>query len=70
MLMEYLNEEKKRFNEQMKSELNAQRDQMKNMMDANMKQTQEERRAFNRKNEALKDRFRAMQESNENTWNW
>ena len=65
--MEYLNEEKKRFNEQMKSELNAQRDQMKNMMDANMKQTQEERRAFNRKNEALKDRFRAMQESNENT---
>ena len=46
ILIKNLNEEKKRFSEQMKGEIIAQQEQMKNMMDANMKQAQKDRKAF------------------------
>ena len=63
--MQNLEEERKRFQEQMEIERNAHRDQMENMMAASMKHAQEERRAFVRENQALQDRFLALQDCNE-----
>ena len=65
ILIKNLNEEKERFNEQMKSEIIAQQEQMKNMMDANMRQAQKDRKAFIEENEALKDNLREIQKNNE-----
>lgn len=66
MLLKNLEEERKRFGEQMESERKAQQGQMDNMIATSMKRAQEERQAFIRENQALKDRFMAMQEHNEN----
>ena len=49
----------------MKSEMIAQQEQIKNMMDANMKQVQEDRKAFIEENAALKDNLREIQKRNE-----
>jgi len=65
MLIKNLEEERKRFSEQMEIERNAHRDQMENMMAASMKHAKEERRAFVRENQALQDRFLALQDCNE-----
>ena len=65
ILIKNLNEEKERFSEQMKSEIIAQQEQMKNMMDANMRQAQKDRKAFIEENEALKDNLREIQKNNE-----
>ena len=65
ILIKNLSEEKERFSEQMKSEIIAQQEQMKNMMDANMRQAQKDRKAFIEENEALKDNLREIQKNNE-----
>ncbi len=65
ILIKNLDEERQRFSEQMKSEQNAQRDQIENMVAASMKHAQEERRAFISENQALQGRFLALQECNE-----
>lgn len=65
ILIKNLDEEKKRFSEQMKSERTAQQEQIENMMNANMKQAQEDRKVFIEENEALKDNLREIQKSNE-----
>jgi len=65
LLIQNLEEERKRFMEQMEIERSAHRDQMENMMAASMKHAQEERRAFARENQALQDRFLALQDCNE-----
>ena len=65
ILIKTLDEEKKRFSEQMKSERIAQQEQIENMMNANMKQAQEDRKVFIEENEALKDNLREIQKSNE-----
>lgn len=65
ILIKNLDEEKKRFSEQMKSERIAQEEQIENMMNANMKQAQEDRMVFIEENEALKDNLREIQKSNE-----
>ena len=64
MLIRNLDEEKRRFADQMKGERQAHQDQLQNMMEANMRQAQEERQAFMRENEALQERFLAFQEHN------
>ena len=56
--------EKKRLRKQMKAEAKAQRDQLDNMMKANMKQAEEDRRAFIQDNQAL-DQKLEMQELSE-----
>ncbi|XP_068715181.1 guanylate-binding protein 6-like isoform X2 [Montipora foliosa] len=66
MLLKNLEEERKRFSEQMESERKAQQGQMDNMIATSMKRAQEERQAFIRENQALKERFMALQEHNEN----
>jgi len=66
MLLKNLEEERKRFSEQMESERKAQQDQMDNMIATSMKRAQEERQVFIRENQALKERFMALQEHNEN----
>jgi len=66
MLLKNLEEERKRFSEQMESERKAQQGQMDNMIAISMKRAQEERQAFIRENQALKERFMALQEHNEN----
>ena len=53
MLSERQNEERKKFREQMDNDLRVQRDQMNNMMDANMQQAQREREQFLRENQQL-----------------
>ena len=65
MLIKNLEEERKRFTEQIESERKANRDQMENMMAASMRHVHEERRAFVRENQALQDRFLALQDCNE-----
>lgn len=65
ILIKNLDEEKKRFSEQMKGERIAQQEQIENMMNANMKQAQEDRKVFIEENEALKDNLREIQKSNE-----
>ena len=69
ILIKNLDQEKKRFSEHMKSEMIAQQEQIKNMMDANMKQVQEDRKAFIEENEALKDNLRQIQKRNEENAN-
>lgn len=69
ILIKNLDQEKKRFSEHMKSEMIAQQEQIKNMMDANMKQVQEDRKAFIEENEALKDNLREIQKRNEENAN-
>ena len=64
MLIRNLDEEKRRFADQMKGERQAHQDQLQNMMEASMRQAQEERQAFMRENEALQERFLAFQEHN------
>lgn len=66
MLLKNLDEEQKRFSEEMESERKAQQGQLENMMATSMKQAQEERKAFIKENQALKDQFLAMQQVNEN----
>ena len=66
MLLKNLEEERKRFSEQMESERKAQQGQMDNMIATSMKRAQEERQAFIRENQALKERFMALQAHNEN----
>ena len=66
MLLKNLEEERKRFSEQMESERKAQQGQMDNMIAISMKRAQEERQAFIRENQALKERSMALQEHNEN----
>jgi len=66
MLLKNLEEERKRFSEQLESERKAQQGQMDNMIATSMKRAQEERQAFIRENQALKERFMALQEHNEN----
>lgn len=66
MLLKNLDEERKRFSEQMESERKAHQGQLDNMMATSMKQAQEERQAFIQENQELKDRFLAMHEHNEN----
>lgn len=66
MLLKNLEEERKRFSEQMESERKAQRGQMDNMIATSMKRAQEERQAFIAENQALKERFMALQGHNEN----
>ena len=51
MLSERQNEERKKFREQMDNDLRVQRDQMNNMMDANMQQAQREREQFLQENQ-------------------
>lgn len=65
MLIQNLEEERKRFKEQMELERNEHREQMENMMAASMRHAQEERGAFVRENQALQDRFLALQDCNE-----
>lgn len=65
ILIKNLDEEKKRFSEQIKSERIVQEEQIENMMNANMKQAQEDRKVFIEENEALKDNLREIQKSNE-----
>ena len=65
MLIQNLEEERKRYMEQMEIERNEHRGQMENMMAASMKHAQEERRAFVRENQALQDRFLSLQDCNE-----
>lgn len=64
MLVQNLEEERKRFKEQMEIERHEHRDQMENMA-ASMQHAEEERRAFVRENQALQDRFLALQDCNE-----
>lgn len=49
----------------MNGERKAHSEQMQNMVAASMEQAQEDRRAFIRENQALQDRFLALQERNE-----
>ena len=65
MLIQNLEEERKRFKEQMELERNEHRQQRENMMAASMRHAQEERGAFVRENQALQDRFLALQDCNE-----
>ena len=67
ILIKNLDEEKKRFSVQKKNERIAQQEQIKNLMDANMKQAQEDRKVFIEENEALKDDLRETQKKNEET---
>ncbi|XP_068736206.1 guanylate-binding protein 6-like isoform X3 [Montipora capricornis] len=65
MLIQNLEEERKRFKEQMEIERKAQQDQMENMKAASMKHAQDERRAFVAENQALQHCLLALQNCNE-----
>ena len=65
MLIRSLDEEKRRFADQMNGERQAHQDQIQNMMKASMRQAQEERQTFMRENEALQEQFLVFQERNE-----
>ena len=65
MLITRLEKERVLYQQQMRSELEAQRVQMKNMIEANMKQTEQEREALIKDNQALEERFQEVQKSNE-----
>lgn len=56
-------EEKRRLEEQMRSAMEAQRDQMENMMRANMDELQRERQQVADHNRSLKDAMDTMQRS-------
>ena len=65
MLGQKQHEERKKFSEQMKNELQVQREQMNNMMEANMDQARKERQDFVQENQHLKKEFLAIQKANE-----
>ncbi|PFX16732.1 hypothetical protein AWC38_SpisGene18972 [Stylophora pistillata] len=65
MLIRNLNEEKRRFADQMNGERKAHQDQLQNMMEASMRKAQQERQAFMRENKAIQDRFLKFQERNQ-----
>ena len=65
MLISRVAEERAALRQQMQSEMDKQRIQMKNMMAASMREAEKERKAFIRENKALEERFLAMQKSNE-----
>ena len=64
ILIQNLDEEKKRLSEQLEGERNAQRDQIDNMVAASMKEAQERRKVFIQERQALSDHLKAMQECN------
>ena len=57
MLGQKQHEERKKFREQMKNELQVQREQMNNMMEANMDRARKERQDFVQENQHLKKEF-------------
>ena len=65
MLIIRREKERVQYRQQMHRELEAQRVQMQNMMAANMKQAEQERKAFIKDNQALEERFLEVQRSNE-----
>ena len=65
MLSERQNEERKKFREQMDNYLRVQKDQVNNMMDANMKQAQREREQFLQENQQIQNQFLDMQKMKE-----
>ena len=65
MLIARIEKERIQYQQQMQSQLEAQRVQMQNMMAANMKQAEQEREAFMKDNQALEERFLEVQRSNE-----
>lgn len=65
MLGRKQNEERQRFREQMDNELSAQRKQMNNMMEANMKKAKQDRELLVQQNQDLQNRFLAFQKANE-----
>lgn len=65
MLGRKQNEERQKFREQMDKELQDQREQMNNMMGANMEQARQEREEFMRENQDLRNQFSAIQKANE-----
>ena len=65
ILITRLEKEREQYQQQMRSELEAQRVQMKNMIEANMKQAEQEREALIKDNQALVERFQEVQKSNE-----
>ena len=65
ILITRLEKERVQYQQQMRSELEAQRVQMKNMMEASMKQAEQEREALIKDNQALVERFQEVQKSNE-----
>ena len=56
-------EERRRLEEQLRSDMEAQRDQMQNMMRANMEQLQRERQGVVDQNRTLKEALDGMQRS-------
>ena len=65
LMIKNLEEEKKRFSEQIEAERKAQQDQLNNMVAASVRQGQEERKAFIEQREALNARIKEMQQYNE-----
>ena len=63
-LSEKFEDERKRLREQMEADIKAQQNQMANMMNANMKRAEEDRKAFMQEKQALNARFGEMQRSN------
>lgn len=61
MLTQNRDEEKKRIEEQIKKEMKAESDQLRNMNEANMKEAQKQREEFSKKNRELQDRLDEMQ---------
>ena len=54
-------EEKRRLEEQMRSAMDAQREQMQNMMRANMNELQREREEVSNQNKSMRDAMEGMQ---------
>ena len=65
LMIKNLEEEKKRFSEQIEAERKAQQDQLNNMKAARIMQAQEERKAFIEQMEVLNARVKEMQIYNE-----
>ena len=56
-------DEKRRLEEQMRSAMDAQREQMQNMMRANMNELQREREEVSNQNKSMRDAMEGMQRS-------
>lgn len=63
LLMAKQEEEKRRLEEQMRSAMDAQREQMQNMMRANMNELQREREEVSNQNKSMRDAMEGMQRS-------
>ena len=63
LLIAKQDEEKRRLEEQMRSAMEAQREQMQNMMRANMDELQRERQDVSNQNRSMKDAMEGMQRS-------